>query len=144
MVISLSVWGWLFCLDANAQWGWNNGWWPPHRVQETIRTDTFKGEIASITNTTMIVRGHEVLIHRVRWSYAYTATEKPPPRSTSEENARETQIFQIPPHCRIFTADGDCILSGKLRAGKTVTVSYSVQTKGDRVADEITVASLKP
>jgi len=149
MAIGLAVIGWLSSRDANAQWGWNN-WWP-HRVEETVRTDTFKGEIASITNAIMTVKGNEVMKRRVRWSYAATPPAPPPSRSTSAADtqdpvpvADQEQTFRIAPSCRIFSATGDRLLTGKLQVGGMVTISYAVQSKGDRVAGEITVSNLKP
>ena len=150
MAIGLTVMGWIFSPDANAQWGWSN-WWPPHEVQESIRTDTFTGQIAAITNSTMTVRGNEVIKHRVYWSYAYTATETSPTTSTSsadshekEQSSDQEQTFRIAPSCRVFAANGDRTLVAKLPVGGMVTVSYAVQTKGEWVADEITVNNLKP
>jgi hypothetical protein len=151
MAVGLAVIGWLFSPDANAQWGWNNFW--PHRVHETIRTDAFKGEIASITNATMTVKGNQVVKHRVRWSYAAIppATIAAPSTSTSTADAHdavavsdEEQTFRIAPSCRIFSATGDRLLPDKLQVGGLVSISYAVQAKGDRVAAEITVSNLKP
>lgn len=145
IAIGLAVFGWLSSGDAQAQWGWN--WWP-HRVEIAIRTDTFKGEIAAITNATMTVRGNEVMKRRIRWTYASTPPEPPPTPSTSTAVTPPVtdheQIFRVAPSCRIFSTNGDRLLSDKLLVGGLVTVSYSVQTKGDRVAGEITVGNLKP
>lgn len=49
----------------------NYDWWRPHRVEETIRTDQFTGEIKSRTQSIVTVQGHEIVKRVERWSCAY-------------------------------------------------------------------------
>ena len=149
LVIGFLALGLFSRLNANSCYGYDYYWWQPHRVEEIVRTDTFSGEIASITNSTITVKGQEVMKRRVYWTTGYRTSVKPveeqyrPSSDTPSTPSAQEQTFTLSPSCRIFLTDGSRTLVSKLQVRGRVTVKYSSDSKNNRVADEITASPAK-